>query len=165
MQLGCALSFFCITENHFSPNNRPVYAVAQLHATCPKSYLHCILTCLHRPYVLSCLTPMHEHQLLPGGPHFSQPHLRCLWPAFGQGHQSPFYTIHEPCVLNLLGCAFVVSMNVLDMPEPSTGPINTSLLVCRCSGPLTPKKHNPHEPELNCVHKGALPVPKNDAAQ
>jgi hypothetical protein len=60
-------------------------------------------------------------------------------PGFGEWRLGPlFYMLHKSCVLNLLGCALVVSFNVLNCPRPSPSPINTSLRNCLCSGLLTP---------------------------
>jgi hypothetical protein len=52
--------------------------------SCSKSYRSYGLAHLQRASVLPCLTAIHEHWQLPSAPHFSQPHLRCLWPGFIQ---------------------------------------------------------------------------------
>jgi hypothetical protein len=74
---------------------------------------------LHWAYLLSCLTPMNEPRLLPGVPHFSKPHLRCLWPGFGQGRLARLLTClidHVCSMCKLLGCVLVGSSTILDMP-------------------------------------------------
>jgi hypothetical protein len=93
-----------------------------------------------------CIGPSFCHALLiclnTGGlgvSHFSQLHLCCSRPGFGEWRLGPlFYVLHKSCVLNLLGCALVVSFNVLNCPHPSPSPTNTFLWNCLSSGLLTP---------------------------
>jgi hypothetical protein len=128
----------------------------------PNSYLLWRSGRSHLGYLLVCLTLMHEHSQLPGGPHFSQQQLRCLWPGLGQGRLAPhFYVLY----FHVSGTPDHISNDEVPVPRLHvTSPLQPS---AHASAPSTadsedevpiPRFSHPTAP-VSCYGDAEVPLP------
>jgi hypothetical protein len=100
---------------------------------------------------------MHEHRQLPGGPHFSQPQLPCLWPGFGQGRLAPhFYVSGTPNQISNDEVP-IPHLRVTSPPQPSAHAAAPSPADSEDEDPI-PRFSHPTAP-VSCYGDAEVPHP------